>query len=140
LSDALGDWMYYALGRFGAPLVHRWGYYIGVSPARIEKARRYFFANHFKMVAASKLIHAGGVVGIVAAGTIKLPFTKWALQCLAISIFQTGILFVLGIFFGHAYDKIGQYLNYYAAGTAVLVLLGATYFLLRWLKNRPEPN
>ncbi|MBY0472677.1 hypothetical protein K2Q00_00105 [Patescibacteria group bacterium] len=137
LADALGDWFYYGLGRFGSTYIHRWGHYIGLTSERIHKAGAYFSKNHFKMVAASKLIHAGGVAGIVAAGTTKLPFLKFAGQCLFISLLQTGILFLLGVFFGHAYDKIGEYLNYYAAGTAFLVFLGITFFVLRWLKSRP---
>lgn len=136
MSDAVGDWAYYALGRFGSPIIRRWGHYLGITPERVARAREYFSKNHFKMVAASKLIHAGGVAGIIAAGTVKLPFVRFALQCLVISTLQSGALFLLGVFFGHAYDKIGQYLNYYAAGTAVLVLLGITYLVLRWIKSR----
>jgi membrane protein DedA with SNARE-associated domain len=134
-ADALGDWAYYALGRFGRPLIKRWGRYIGATPERLEQAHKHFKLNHFKMVAASKLIHAGGFLGIITAGTLKIPFLRFALQCLVISILQTGVLFVVGIFFGSAYERIGHYLDYYAAGTAVVVLIIATYFIVRWLKR-----
>ncbi len=136
LADALGDWMYYALGRYGITIVLAWGPYIGITPERLERARGYFISNHFKMVAASKLIHAGGAAGLIAAGTVKIPFLRFAAQCLFISILQTGLLFLLGILFGHAYTQIAQYLDYYAAGTAVVVLIAATYFILRWMKSR----
>ena len=136
LADALGDWMYYALGRFGQPLILRWGPAIGITAARLERAKGYFTENHFKMVAASKLIHAGGAMGLLAAGTIKMPFVRFAAQCLFISFLQTAFLFTLGILFGGAYEQIGQYLNYYAAGTLVIVLVIATYFLIRWIKSR----
>ncbi|OGC88604.1 hypothetical protein A2419_02980 [Candidatus Adlerbacteria bacterium RIFOXYC1_FULL_48_26] len=135
-ADAVGDWAYYALGRFGYPLIRKWGHYVGITPERIETAREYFSNNHFKMVAASKLIHAGGIAGLIAAGTVKLPFLKFAIQCLLVSILQTGLFFLLGIFFGHAYAKIGRYLDFYVAGTAVAVLVGLTYLLSRWLKSR----
>jgi membrane-associated protein len=136
LADALGDWIYYAFGRFGLTFVLAWGPYVGITSEKLEKAREYFITNHFKMVAASKLIHAGGAAGLVAAGTIKIPFFRFAAQCFLISVLQTGFLFLLGVFFGRAYSQIAQYLNYYAAGTAIVVLIAATYLLIRWARPR----
>src|SRR3989339_621392 len=54
-ADAVGDWAYYALGRFGYPLIRKWGHYVGITPERIETAPPNFSNNTFKMVAASKL-------------------------------------------------------------------------------------
>ncbi len=136
MADALGDWAYYALGRYGYPIIRKWGHYVGITPERIAQAREYFSNNHFKMVAASKLIHAGGVAGLIAAGTVRLPFLKFAVQCLFISLLQSGVFFILGVLFGHAYEKIAEYMDFYVAGTAVAVLIGLTYLLSRWLKSR----
>ena len=41
-------------------------------------------------------------------------------------------MLVLGIFFGHAYTVIGKYLNYYAAGVSVLVLI---FLLILFIKK-----
>jgi membrane protein DedA with SNARE-associated domain len=135
LADAIGDWLFYLLGRFGQPIIIRWGRYAGITIDRLESTKRYFTIHHFKMVSASKLIHAGGLLGLIAAGAVKMPFMRFASQCLIISFLQTGFLFLMGVLFGNAYAQISHYLDYYTAACIVIALVIATYFLLQWLKS-----
>jgi membrane protein DedA with SNARE-associated domain len=47
---------------------------------------------------------------------------------------QALVLLLIGILFGHAYVAIGKYLNYYAAGVSVVVLIALLFILIRKYK------
>ena len=119
LGDIVGDGGIYYMGYSGKKFLK----YFGVTEEKLEKAKLYFRDNHKKAIAMSKLVHGIGFTGLVAAGALHVPYKKYFKTCALISIFQSLILLIIGIFFGHAYTQIGKYLNYYAAGVSVVGLI-----------------
>jgi membrane protein DedA with SNARE-associated domain len=130
LGDIIGDTIAYSFGRFGGrALLNRYGYRIGITAPRVEQAKKYFDTNHKKALVMSKLIHGIGTAGLFAAGSLKIPYGRFIGTCFLISLVQSVILLVLGIFFGHAYEQIGQYFDYFAAGGSVIVLALIAFFV-----------
>ena len=131
IGDMLGDSLFYVIGRWSSgPFMRRFGPKIKMTPKRTEQVRNYFHKNHKKALIFSKLVHGVGSAGLLIAGGLKVPWRRFVITCGIVTIIQSVILLFLGILFGHAYDQIAAYLNYYAAGGTLLALIVATYIIL----------
>ncbi len=129
-GDIVGDGIPYYLGYSGKRFLK----YFKITEAKLEKAKTYFHENHKKAIVMSKLIHGVGFAGLVAAGASHVPYKRYFKTCAIISITQSFILLIVGIFFGHAYVVIGKYLNYYAAGVSVIVLVVLLFVFIKKYK------
>jgi membrane protein DedA with SNARE-associated domain len=122
LGDIIGDGLIYYIGRSSGRLLK----FFKVSEERLEHAKKYFVNNHRKALLMSKLVHGVGFTGLLAAGASHVPYKKYFTTCAIISMIQSLVMLLLGIFFGHAYEAIGKYLNIYAeiiSGAALLVVI-----------------
>jgi membrane protein DedA with SNARE-associated domain len=127
LGDIVGDgWPYY-MGYKGKKYLK----YFKITDEKLENAKKFFHENHKKAITMSKLMHGIGFAGLVAAGASHVPYKRYFITCAIISVIQTFVMLMLGIFFGHAYTQIGKYLNYYAAGVSVLALVIVVIIILR---------
>lgn len=134
-GDAVGDTILYALGRWGGlPLIQRVGPYLGVTPVRMEKVKEQFNLRGRRAITFSKLFHGIGMAGLIAAGSLKIPYWKYISTCFFVTIFQAAAFLAIGIFFGSAYIKIGQYLDYFAAGTFIVVSIIILIIVLKKYK------
>ena len=130
VGDIVGDAILYFAGRTG-----KWALRLfRVNEKNLEDAKKYFHENHKKAIMMSKLIHGLGFTGLVAAGASHVPYKRYFKTCAIISVIQTFVMLILGIFFGHAYTQIGKYLNYYAAIVSVLVLVILLFVFIRKYK------
>lgn len=136
MGDMVGDSIFYGLGRFGSGVLHRHGHRIGATQEHLAKAREYFGNNHHKALVMSKLIHGIGLSGLIVAGSLKVPYSRYIKTCTLIAIGQSLIFLILGVFFGHAFSLIGKYLNYYAAGISVLALFTIILIVFNKYKNK----
>jgi membrane protein DedA with SNARE-associated domain len=136
LGDMIGDSIFYGLGRWGSGILHRHGHRIGATQKRLDEARVYFGNNHHKALVLSKLIHGIGLSGLIVAGSLKVPYSRYIKTCTLIALGQSLIFLTLGVFFGHAFTIIGKYLNYYAAGASVLALFIIILIVFNKYKNR----
>jgi len=123
-GDVIGDSAYYGLGRWsGTAILARAGGFLGITEEKLEKAKSYFNLHGNKMITFSKLIHGIGTAGLVAAGSLAVPYRRYITICFLVTLAQSSLLLAIGILFGHAYVQIERYLNYYAAVASIAVLL-----------------
>lgn len=139
-GDIIGDTVLYLFGHFagkrgGVIFIERYGKYLGVNAGKIERARKYFAQSHFKAVAFSKLIHGIGSAGLVAAGVLEVPYFAFIKTCFIITLAQATLFLTIGIFFGSAYVKIGEYLDFFAATTFAVAALMIVFIILRRWKR-----
>ena len=127
-GDIVGDSFYYFLGRGGGALFQKI-FKKKINSEKVDTARTYFANNSRKALVLSKVMHGIGISGLIAAGSMHVPYRKFITICTATSIIQSAILLVIGIIFGHAYLQFGKYLNYFAAFW-IVVVLGAIVFLI----------
>jgi membrane protein DedA with SNARE-associated domain len=123
LSDIAGDALLYFIGYRGGGFLLRHGAHFGVTEAKMEGAKDYFKENHRKAIIFSKLFHGIGFTGLIAAGSLKVPYKRYFRTCVLVSIIQSACFLILGIFFGGAYVQISKYLNYFAALISVVALV-----------------
>jgi len=132
LGDFLGDTLLYLTGRFGNKIFSsKFGKKLGINQEKMENARIAFNIHRKKTIILSKIFHGIGIVGLMAAGTAKIPFFKFIRVCLLTSVIQAGILLFVGIFFGHAYLQLNKYLDYFAAITIILGILVILFFIVK---------
>jgi membrane protein DedA with SNARE-associated domain len=120
--------------RGGRPLLHRYGRYIHVSDAKLERAEHWF--DRFDDWAVPLGLATPVVRSFVAipAGIVRVPFRKFlplAFAGSAVFCFGLGGAgWALGTAYTHAHRDL-RYVDY--AVVAGVVLLAA-YLILRWLK------
>ena len=127
LGDIIGDGIIYYIGYSGKRFLK----YFRVTEEKLEKAKQYFHENHKKAIFMSKLVHGIGFTGLIAAGASHVPYKRYFLTCTFISVVQSAVMLTVGILFGHAYVQIGKYLDYYAAGVSVIVLIVLLIIFIR---------
>ncbi|KKU81260.1 MAG: hypothetical protein UY07_C0022G0025 [Parcubacteria group bacterium GW2011_GWA1_47_8] len=135
-GDVIGDSIAYAFGRWGSSLLHSHGSYIGITTEKIVRAKEYFAARHNKAIVMSKLVYGIGTVGLVTAGSLKIPYLRYLRSCFAVSLLQALVFLVIGLSFGHAYVQIGKYLDNFAAIASVVALTVGLVFVLYKLKPK----
>lgn len=131
IGDIIGDAWLYFLGHSGQRIIRKYGKYIGVSQEKLEWAEGYFKTNHKRALIFSKVFHGIGMAGLVGAGALNVKYRKFFKTCLSVSLIQSAVLLVLGMFFGGMYLQIGKYLNYYAAGVSVVVVAVILFLIFR---------
>ena len=131
-GDIFGDALAYCIGRFGGPVViGRFSRIFKISPEKMEQVQEYFRLNHYKTLILSKVVHGVGVAGLLTAGHLKIPYGKFLLSCLIVSLVQSAVFIVLGIFFGQLYLQIGKYFTYYAIGISAAAVIGIFVYINR---------
>jgi membrane protein DedA with SNARE-associated domain len=131
LGDLTSDSIFYFIGRFSSASLNKWTLYFGVTPEKLEKAKKYFLENSTKAIITSKFVHGIGVSGLMTAGALKIPYLKYARVCLLTDVLQFGVLLAIGFFFGHAYKQIAVYLNDYAKIISAVAILIVLFILLK---------
>lgn len=109
LGDILSDCAWYALGRFGGrPFVERWGYFIGATPAVVDKVEQRFHAYHTTILMISKLTMGFGfAIGIMlTAGILRVRFVRFAGISLLGGLIWVFALYSLGFHFGNLLETI----------------------------------
>lgn len=106
LGDMLGDALMYSLGRWGMVHLRRFGKYIGMTNDKKDRVTAFFAAHEKKALVFSKVAHGIGITGLLTAGALRIPYARYFYMCGAVSVVQALVFFVLGYFFGHAYQSI----------------------------------
>jgi len=130
IGAAIGYWVGVLGGR---PLLHRYGRYVHVSDAKLDRAERWF--DRFDDWAVPLGLATPIVRSFVAipAGIVRVPFKKFlVLALIGSAVFCFG-LGAAGWALGNAYTHARHYVDY-AVGAVVLLLLA--YLLARVTRRR----
>ncbi|MDO8492417.1 MAG: DedA family protein [bacterium] len=130
LGDIFGDALAYATGRVGGDWLAKYSAFFRVTPEKLEQAKKFFDTHHHKALFLSKVFYGVGTAGLMAAGMLKIRYSRFMLTCFVISLLQAAILLTLGIVFGRLYVEIGKYLDYYTAGMSIFALAVIVIFIL----------
>lgn len=128
LGDSVGDTALYIFGRWCRPLFERLGLHLNLAPGRVQKVVEYFGRRDRRAIVISKLVHGVGFTGLIVAGSVRVPFGRFIVTCFIVTVLQSAVLVAVGMLSGKAYESVADYLGYFdALAAAVLVL---TVFVL----------
>ena len=133
-GDAVSDFVLYMLGKLSAPVVAYLYPKIGITQERVVYTAQQFESHCLRVIATSKLMSSFGIVGLVAAGTLRVSYGKFFSSCLLVSLCRIGLLLSLGFLFGRAYEQIGSYFSYYAIG--IVIAISIIFYTYRRCKKR----
>ncbi len=138
LGDFTGDTVLYVLGRWGRPLLDKIGLHLNISATQMQTALDYFGRNDRRAIVISKLVHGVGFTGLVVAGSAKVPYHRFAVTCVGVTIFQSAVLAAVGMVSGRAYQSFAHYLGYFNIIATVAFLLVIIVFYRMLLRKIGE--
>jgi membrane protein DedA with SNARE-associated domain len=133
LVGASGGW---AIGRYAEVWLERHGRFLHITPARLDRARRWF--DRFGGVAVPVGFMTPGIRSFVAipAGIGRVPFLRFlGLAAVGCAVFCFGLAAV-GWAVGSNYDSVRKYLDY---AVIAAVALGLLYLASRLSRRASNP-
>jgi membrane protein DedA with SNARE-associated domain len=132
LGDFIGDCALYVFGRRSRRLFARVGRRLRLSPANARRVLGLLEQRDRRAVVLSKLVHGIGFTGLIAAGGMRMPFRRFILTCVVVTVCQSAVLVAVGLLSGHAYRMFAHLLGYFDAAAAAVGLV-ALFLLYRTL-------
>jgi membrane protein DedA with SNARE-associated domain len=138
LGATLGALIAYAIGYWGGrPILERWGRYLGVSAADLDKADD-FFARHGEAASFfGRMIPVIRSLVSFAAGIAHMNLWKFTAFSFLGSLPWTALLVFAGVQLGANWESVGAWLKRFEyAILAVLVVIVIAWIWLRIIKPR----
>lgn len=139
LGDLVADTVYYFLGRYGgASFIRKYGKYLRISDAAVQRLESHFQKHAGKTLFAAKFAHGLGFMTLFAAGMSGMPYRKFMVLNFLSAALKSAVLVIIGYYFGYAYQRINDYLSYTAyilIGLAVTLVVGYIMAMRRLRKE-----
>ena len=138
LGATLGALIAYAIGAWGGrPLLERWGRYIGITAADLDRAEE-FFAKHGQAASFfGRMIPVIRSLVSFAAGIARMPLGTFTLFTFLGSLPFTAALTLAGVQLGANWEAIGAVIKQFEyLVLAVLVVLALVWIWARIIRPR----
>ena len=138
LGATVGALIAYAIGLYGGrPIVDRWGRYLGITHADLDRAES-FFARYGEAASFfGRLVPVVRSLVSFAAGISRMPLPKFVLFTFLGSLPFTALLVFAGVQLGANWESVGPVLKRFEyAIVAVLAVIVITWIWFRIIKPR----
>lgn len=138
-GDLTADIGWYALGYFGArPAVLKYGRFLSIDRALIDKTEKLFKEHPGKILFTSKITTGFGLAPVVlaTAGISRVPFRKYLTFNILGQFIWTGFLMTVGYLFGQFYETLTGDLRIISVGGFVILIIACFYGLGKYLSRR----
>ncbi|MEP7355259.1 MAG: DedA family protein [Acidobacteriota bacterium] len=133
----IGDGCGYWIGRKGGlPLIRRYGRYIRVDEAEIEKAHHFFQRYGAKTVFFGRFVALLRTWAAVLAGISSMPYSEFTTYNALGGITWAAVFGSLGYYFGQNLPQLEAYLGRTTIIIAVLVGVVGAGWAVRWFMAR----
>ncbi|MFJ7246832.1 DedA family protein [Kitasatospora sp. NPDC098652] len=142
-AATLGNMLGYLIGHTGGRVfVHRWGRYVLLTPARMERADGFFARQGGKVVTVARFVDGLRQYNGIIAGTTEMPWRRFAVFNLLGAVLWTAVWgtfgYVAGANIGAVYRTALRYQLWFAIGLGVLVAVFLLRQVLRYRRRRRE--
>ncbi|MES2315613.1 MAG: DedA family protein [Patescibacteria group bacterium] len=137
LGDAVGDTIYYLLGRYGgAWFLNKIGRHIGATPERIAFLEENFHKHDWKILLFGKTQAIGSAI-LFVAGAVKIKFGRFIFFNILGTIPKTILFMTIGFYFGKTYSTSSKYIDYFSLVWLLLsvLLIGGYYYVKKRIKK-----
>ncbi len=136
----LGSLLAYWVGAWGGrPLVEKYGRYILVSRRDLDLADHWFARRGDIVILIGRLLPLVRTFIAFPAGVARMPLVKFILYTFVGSLFWCWALAWVGLRLGRRWDTLGPWFHRFDALIAVVILLGAAWYVWRHLHNLRRP-
>ena len=133
LGAFAGDVITFSICRFGGPASVRW-VARGQHPERIEEVRSHFRQHGWQIIIAGRLLPAGRIPVLVAAGALAYPWRRLLPASLAAAFLWAVAYALLGVLSGGIFDSP---LLATLIATVLVLLVGLVLNLVSARRRRP---
>ena len=130
ISDLIGDIGWYCVGRFwGLPFVRKYGHFYSISEKTVEKTTTLFHRYHNRILFISKITMGFGfaLVTLITAGIAKVPFKKYIVFNVSGQFIWTGVLLLIGYFFGNLYYTVDKSFRIATVIALIVIIIVVIY-------------
>ncbi|MFI9162024.1 DedA family protein [Kitasatospora aureofaciens] len=140
-AATLGNSLGYLIGRTGGrAFVHRWGRYVLLTPARMDRADGFFARHGGKVVLVARFVDGLRQYNGIIAGTTGMPWRRFAPFNLLGAVLWTAVWgtfgYVAGANIGTVYRTAIRYQLWFAVGLGLLVAALLLRQVLRYRRRR----
>jgi|SRR5919109_1035560 membrane protein DedA with SNARE-associated domain len=138
LGATAGALIAYAIGLWGGrPIVERWGRYLGISHADLDRAEAFFERYGDAASFFGRLVPVVRSLVSFAAGLSRMPLAKFVVFTFLGSLPFTAVLVFAGVQLGSNWESIGPILKRFEyAILAILVVIVVAWVWFRIIKPR----
>jgi membrane protein DedA with SNARE-associated domain len=132
-GSTMGVTISYGLGaRFGQTVFDRFGKYVFLTPARLQRTEKLFQRYGAPLVTVGYFIPGVRHFTAIVAGMSGLPFRKFALFAYSGAALWVATFLTLGYVMGDGWQNSSELVHRYVlAGIAALLLIGALVWLVQ---------
>lgn len=134
LGDIVGDIILYSLGYLGgAKILRKAERFLHINPQFVQKIEKHFKLHGQKTIIAVKSTTGLCWITFIAAGTVRMDFKKFLTGSFLGGIVWSSFLIIVGYFFGYAFGKINDYIQY--AGITIFISFVVFYLSVSLYKK-----
>ncbi len=120
------------------PIIHRWGRWITMSWAEVQRAERWFATHGTFFVFLGRMLPTVRSLVSIPAGLLKMRFRNFLIASTVGTAGWTAILAFAGFKLGERYTDIDVLLG--PASNAILVVLAGGYLYRVWTHRNIDPD
>jgi membrane protein DedA with SNARE-associated domain len=133
VGATLGALVAYAIGMFGGrPVIERWGRYLGITPADLDRADDFFDRHGNAAAFFGRMVPVIRSLVSFAAGIAHMPLGRFVVFTFLGSLPWTLLLVVSGVVMGANWEEIGAILKRFEY--LVLAILAVIALLWIWFR------
>jgi membrane protein DedA with SNARE-associated domain len=137
LGNLIGSWIAWSVGYYGGrPFIERWGRYIHVTPARLERSERWFDQHGELAVLIGRCVPVIRTFISLPAGVARMPFWRFSLFTLIGCVPWVLGLTLLGVQVGPSWERWRHRLEYLDYIVVAAIVIGIVYLVIRARRRR----
>ncbi len=137
LGNLFGSWIAWSVGYYGGrPFIERWGRYIHVTPARLERSERWFDQHGEIAVLVGRCVPVIRTFISLPAGVARMPFWRFSAFTLIGCVPWVLGLTLLGVQVGPAWERWRHRLEYLDYTVVAVIVVGIVYLVVRARRRR----
>jgi membrane protein DedA with SNARE-associated domain len=137
LGNLIGSWIAWSVGYYGGrPFIERWGRYIHVTPARLERSERWFDQHGEVAVLIGRCVPVIRTFISLPAGVARMPFWRFSLFTLIGCVPWVLGLTLLGVQVGPSWERWRHRLEYLDYIVVAAIVIGIVYLVVRARRRR----
>ena len=148
LAELAGSYASYAVGRVGGkPLVTRWGRYVLVTQADVDRAERFLAGRGAWAVPVGRMLPFVRAFTSIVAGLVRIPALRFGILSLIGTVIYAAALSCIGYGLGSAWKSVSHGLTVAGYAIFALIVIAIVGFVLyrlrefrREQRNGPVPS
>jgi len=133
IGATVGALVAYAIGLFGGrPIIERWGRYLGISPADLDRAETFFERHGDAAAFFGRLVPVIRSLVSFAAGVARMPLGRFVLFTFLGSLPFTLLLATAGVVLGQNWATVGGVLKQFEY--LIVAILGVIVLAWIWFR------